>query len=114
MPHQQIIIHRLLHDLRNGRGRELDERVVLRLACALVAREPEARDVPELREVGAHLVFVEPVWDSAEVEDAAFGGLGVSSSEGASEMEKERETYWLLLRLRELALHGSVVFCDCW
>ena len=75
MPHEQVIVHRLLHDLRYGGRRELDVGVVLGLAGAFVAGEPEAGDGPELGEVGVHLGFVEAVRDVPDVEDAAFVGL---------------------------------------
>jgi hypothetical protein len=75
VPCEEVVVHRLLHDLRDGERRELEEAVVLRGARLLVPGEPDAGDVSELGEVRSHLVLKETVWDAAEVEDTSLLGL---------------------------------------
>lgn len=41
----------------------------------LFPSQPQPGDVPELREISLHLVLVEPMRDSAEVEDSFFFAL---------------------------------------
>jgi len=90
MSHQQVVVHRLRNDLGDGRRLELDESIVLRLACLytisvhrtkdvvseqtypLVPREAKPRYLTKLGKICAHLILVETVGNAAEKDHARF------------------------------------------
>ncbi len=83
---QQVVVHGLGDDLGGALLVKLDKGKVLAGARLLVARQAQAGNGAKLRKVLAHLVLVETVGDTANVDDAglAAGGLacGVANSLG--------------------------------
>ena len=65
MPEHKVVVHGLGDNAGDGGGLEFDEGVVARGASAFVAGEAQAGNGAELREILAHLVFVEAMGDAA-------------------------------------------------
>lgn len=75
---QQVVVHGLSDNLGGALLFKLDKGKVLACARLLVARQAQAGNGAELRKVLAHLVLVESVGDTANVDDAGLATRGLA------------------------------------